>query len=183
MAGALIVTAEMAARDLAWLDQLRRAHYPSERNQLPAHLTMFHALPPSAEGEVRRTLARLASSPPPRASIEGLMDLGGGVALRVVSPGLDAIRRELSADFRGLLGAQDSGGWRPHVTIQNKVPPKDARALLAQLDAEFRSRQLRIAGLGLHRYLDGPWQCAAVSPIRDGQCDTASQSHLRSHRS
>ena len=168
MSGALIITAELAPADFAWLDQLRRAHYPSDRNQLPAHLTMFHALPPSAEGEVRRTLARLASNPPPRASIEGLMDLGGGVALRVVSPGLDAICRELSADFRGLLGAQDSGGWRPHVTIQNKVPPKDARALLAQLDAEFRSRPLRIAGLGLHRYLGGPWERAAVYPFRGG---------------
>ncbi len=53
MAGALIITAEMAVPDLAWLDQLRRRHYPAERNQVPAHLTMFHALPPSAEGEVR----------------------------------------------------------------------------------------------------------------------------------
>src|SRR5438270_6729449 len=107
MAGALIITADLAPVDFAWLDQLRRAHYPFDRNQLPAHLTMFHALPPSAEGEARRTLARLASSPPPRANIEGLMDLGGGVALRVVSPELDAIRRELAADFHGLLSAQD----------------------------------------------------------------------------
>jgi hypothetical protein len=166
MAGALIVTAEPAPADFAWLDQLRRVYYPSDRNQLPAHLTMFHALPPSAEGEARRTLARLASIPPPLASIEGLMDLGGGVALRVVSLELDAIRRELAGDFHGLLTAQDSGGWRPHITIQNKVPAKEARALLARLEPEFHPRPLRIGGLGLHRYLGGPWERLATYAFR-----------------
>lgn len=166
MAGALIVTAAIAAPDLAWLDRLRRAHYPPDRNQLPAHLTMFHALPPSAEGEVRSTLSRFGAERPPRASIEGLMDLGGGVALRVVSPDLDRIRGNLGADFHGLLGAQDSPGWRPHVTIQNKVPPKEARALIASLERDFRARPLAISGLGLHRYLGGPWESLAVYPFR-----------------
>ena len=166
MAGALIVTAELAPADLAWLDRLRRANYPVERNQLPAHLTMFHALPPSAEDEIRRSLSRLASYSSPRASIEGLMDMGGGVAFRVVSSELDAMRHELAADFHGLLGAQDSGGWRPHVTIQNKVQPKQARALLAALEREFRPRPLAISGLGLHRYLGGPWEDAGRYAFR-----------------
>jgi hypothetical protein len=166
LSGALIVTAEIAPRDLAWLDQLRRAHYPAERNRLPAHLTMFHTLPPSAEGEVRGTLSRIGSERSPRASVEGLMDLGGGVALRVVSPDLDAIRRGLAEAFHGLLGAQDSGGWRPHVTIQNKVAPKEARALIAGLGRDFRPRPLAIAGLGLHRYLGGPWETLATYAFR-----------------
>ncbi|MFL6722427.1 MAG: 2'-5' RNA ligase family protein [Sphingomonas sp.] len=166
MAGALIITAEIAPSDLAWLDQLRRAHYPADRNRVPAHLTMFHALPPSAEGEVRSTLARFGAEPPPRAAIEGLMDLGGGVAFRVVSPELDAIRGDLAADFHGLLGAQDSGGWRPHITIQNKVPAKEARALLAALEIGFRPRPLAVRGLGLHRYLGGPWERVATYAFR-----------------
>jgi hypothetical protein len=158
LSGALIVTVEIAPPDLSWLDRLRRLHYPPERNQLPAHLTMFHALPPSAEGEVRRSLGRLAAERPPRASIDGVMDLGGGVAFRIVSPELDAMRRELAANFRGLLSAQDSGGWRPHVTIQNKVAARDARQLLEVLERDFRPKPLGIAGLGLHRYLGGPWE-------------------------
>ena len=166
MAGALIVTAELGPADLAWLDRLRRAHYPAERNRLPAHLTMFHALPPSAEGEVRARLSRLANRGAPAATIAGLMDLGGGVAFRIVSPDLDQIRGELSQDLRGLLGAQDAGGWRPHVTIQNKVPPKAARSLLANLERDFRPRRLAIGGLGLHRYMDGPWEEQAVYPFR-----------------
>lgn len=166
MAGALIITAEIAAADLAWLDQLRRTYYPPERNQLPAHLTMFHALPPSSEAEARSALARRSAEAPPRALIEGLMDLGGGVALRIVSDDLDRIRDELAEEFHGLLGAQDAGGWRPHVTIQNKVATREARALLAKLSREFRPRSLKIGGLGLHRYLDGPWENLASMRFR-----------------
>ena len=166
MTGALIVTAEIAPRDLAWLDQLRRANYPAERNRLPAHLTMFHALPPSTEGEVRSTLARLSSERPPHASIEGLMDLGGGVAFRIVSTELDRIRRGLAQDFHGLLSVQDSGGWRPHITIQNKVSPNDARALKSRLERDFRPLPLAISGLGLHRYLGGAWEKLAVYAFR-----------------
>jgi hypothetical protein len=166
MAGALIVTAEMGQPDLGWLDGLRRAHFPPDRNVLRAHLTMFHALPPSAESEARTRLAELARQAPPKASLEGLMDLGGGVAFRVVSPELDAIRSELAYAFHGLLSAQDAQGWRPHVTIQNKVPPKEARALMAELEAGFVPRPLKIHGLGLHRYLDGPWESLAAYSFR-----------------
>jgi len=156
----------MGAADLAWLDGLRRAHYPGERNQLPAHLTMFHALPPSSEAEIRTRLSARAKGPVPRASIEGIMDLGGGVAFRVVSPALDRIREDLARDLHGLLGAQDAGGWRPHVTIQNKVAPKTARALIASLERQFAPCRLAITGLGLHRYLGGPWERIAVCPFR-----------------
>ena len=82
MAGALIVTAVLAGPDLAWLDGLRRAYYPPERNQLPAHLTMFHALPPSAETEARRRLAQAAARRAPRATVAGLMDLGATLCTR-----------------------------------------------------------------------------------------------------
>ncbi len=56
------------------------------------------------------------------------------------------MRDQLADDFHGLLSAQDQGGWRPHVTIQNKVAPKMARVLLADLEKEFRPRALAITG-------------------------------------
>jgi len=86
------------------------------------------------------------------------MNLGRGVAYRVVSDDLDAIRNRLADHFHGLLTAQDSQGWRPHVTIQNKVEPKVARALLHNLESDFRPMPLAISGLGLHSYLGGPWE-------------------------
>ena len=131
MAGALIVTAELGPADFAWLDRLRRAHYPAERNQLPAHLTMFHALPPSAEGEVAvAPVEPCRGRPPPHASIEGLMDLGGGVAFRIVSPDLERIRDELADGLSRPARRAGLGGWRPHVTIQNKVAPQGRARLL-----------------------------------------------------
>ena len=163
---ALIVTAEMGAEDFARLDGLRRRHFPPERNQVPAHLTLFHALPPSAEQEVKQRLADLTAGPAPSASIAGVMNLGRGVAYRVVSDDLDAIRRALANDFHGLLSAQDNAGWRPHVTIQNKVAPSDARELFQSLERDFTKRPLRIDGLGLHRYLGGPWETLRVYPFR-----------------
>jgi hypothetical protein len=94
------------------------------------------------------------------------MDLGGGVAFRVVSSELDAIREELADELHGMLAAQDSSGWRPHITIQNKVPPKVARALKDHLERAFQPRPLAISGLAIQRYLDGPWEKVAAYPFR-----------------
>ena len=156
MAGALIVTAEFAPQDFSWLDDLRRRYYPAARNRVPAHLTMFHAIAPSAEAEILQILRTLAQSTAPRAWIAGVMDLGGGVALRVTSAELDAIRREIAERLHGLLAAQDTAGWSAHITVQNKVAPREARVLIKTLGDV--GRPLGISGLGLHRYLDGPWE-------------------------
>ena len=158
MAGPLIVTAELGAADFAWLDGLRRQHYSPERNRVPAHLTLFRSLPPSAEGEVRRVLARACSAPAPGALISGLMDLGGGVALRVRSDELDALREQMAEHFHGLLTPQDSSGWVPHVTIQNKAERGAVRELLRTLEAAIELRPLSIRGLLLFRYNEGLWE-------------------------
>ena len=167
MAGALIVTGELAPPDFAWLNDLRRRHYPAERNQLPAHLTMFHAIPPSAESELRQLLRVIAEGSPPRARIAGVMNLGGGVAVRVTSDELDRIREEIAQRLRGLLTAQDSAGWSAHVTIQNKVPPRDAKALIQALGSQFEGRPVRISGMGLHRYVGGPWETLRTFSFRN----------------
>lgn len=158
MSGALIVTAALGAEDFAWLDGQRRAYFPPERNRLSAHLTMFHALPPSGYEEARRVLAEQARGPAPQATVAGLMNLGRGVAYRIVSDELEIIRRDIAEHFHGFLTAQDAQGWRPHVTVMNKAEPAAAKALLRELEAGFSARPLKIAGLELHRYLSGPWE-------------------------
>ena len=163
---ALLITADFAPDDFAWLEGLRRRHYPMERNWVPVHLTLFNALPPSALDEAKHQLALQANASPPRATIAGLMDLGGGVAFRIVSDDLDDIRSAIADHFHGSLTAQDAQGWRPHITIQNKVAPRVARSLLAELERDFRPRPLAIAGLALHRYLGGPWEPIARYPFR-----------------
>jgi 2'-5' RNA ligase superfamily len=137
---------------------LRRVHYPIERNRVPAHLTLFRQLPPSVEGEVGRRLATYAATPAPKATIAGIMDLGEGTALRIESEGLEDIRYDLALALHGLLTSQDMTPWRPHVTIQNKVEPKEAKRLQAQLRAGFERRPLAIRALAIWRYLGGPWE-------------------------
>lgn len=166
MAGPLIVTADFSATDFAWLEGLRRAHYPAELNRVPVHLTMFQGLPPSVVDEVQHQLAVYAAGRPPRATIAGLMNLSGGVAFRIVSDELEAIREAIADHFHGLLCAPDAAGWRPHVTIQNKVPPRQAKQLLDQLGKEFRPLPLGIAGLSVHRYRGGPWETVGTYSFR-----------------
>jgi hypothetical protein len=95
-----------------------------------------------------------------------LLDLSGGVAIKIRSDDLERLRGQLSEDFHGLLSAQDCGGWIPHVTIQNKVEPKTARTLLRALQNDFRPRPLQIAGLELARYVDGEWASVASYRFR-----------------
>ena len=162
----MIVTADLAPADLAPLDALRRAHFPVERNQLTAHLTLFHALPPSLEGEVAAALREEARGVAPRALLGPPYSLGNGVAFRILSDDLDRLRDRLADRFHGSLSAQDAHGFRAHVTVQNKVEAKVARALLTNLSRDHRERSLAFAALSLHRYLGGPWQALARCPFR-----------------
>lgn len=164
--GAIIVTATFGDGDNGWLQDLRRIHYPAERNRVPAHLTLFRQLPPSLEAELGTRLARFAASRPPAAWLAGIMDLGEGTALRVESEDLARIRGELAEVFHGLLIPQDAAPWRPHVTIQNKVAAREARALQQRLRATFEPRTLAIRGLAAWRYRDGPWEAIRAWPFR-----------------
>lgn len=149
----------LGARDFAWADGLRRTHFPPERNVLSAHLTLFHHIMPSLEAELKERLKReTRGAPPPRARLVGLMNLGRGVAFRVESDELAAIRARLADAFHGLLTPQDAAGWRPHITVQNKVDPKVAKATLAELSAGFTPRPLEITGLAAWWYRGGPWE-------------------------
>ena len=155
----IIVTALFGRQDTAFFDAMRREHFPPERNQLDSHLTLFHHLPPSGLDELKHRLNQETRGlPAPRARIGGLMSLGRGVAYRIESPELVAIRRELADAFAGLLTPQDAGGWRPHVTIQNKVQPNIAKLLMTTLDRDFSPWDAEIAGLGAWWYRGGPWE-------------------------
>lgn len=163
----LIVTAELPPDLHRWATRLRAAHYPQDRNYLEAHVTLFHALPPGSEPEVRDRLAVLAARyAPVRAQLEGIMPLGVGTALRLSSSGMSALREELAEQFRGLLTPQQAHTPRLHVTIQNKVPARAARELQRTLSREIVPRGFTFPALALHRYRDGPWDFVKRWPFR-----------------
>ena len=155
----LVVTALFERSDQSWFNALRREHFPPERNQLEAHLTLFHHLPPSVDDELKHRLSQETRGVrAPKARVTGLMSLGRGVAYRIEAPALDTIRAGLSEAFAGLLMPQDAGRWRPHVTIQNKVTPSLANVLLKALARDFQPREVEITGLASWWYRGGPWE-------------------------
>lgn len=157
-AAPVIMTALMDRRAVQRLDDLRQAHFPPERNMLRAHLTMFHHLPgPQAADLIAdvRDAARHEATMTARAT--GMMFMGRGSAVRIECLTLAAFRARLADTWHDLLVPQDRQGWRPHVTIQNKVDPKRAKALYADLSTGFVPWELKIEGVSLHWYRGGPW--------------------------
>lgn len=163
----IVVTATMGAADQRLFDALRHAHFPRDRNHLRAHITLFHQLPPSALGELQRLVGRIAAdTPPPLAMLREVYSLGQGVAFRIDSHELIAIRARIADHFAGMLTAQDSGTPRLHITVQNKATPAEARALFGELASGFRPRPLEIVGLAAHHYRGGPWEPAFTRSFR-----------------
>jgi 2'-5' RNA ligase len=163
----LILTLKMDDGSQERFDRLRKAYFPPERNYLSAHLTLFHHLPADREGEVvgeieevRRRQGRISL----RAS--GLLFMGRGVAYKLESPELVALRRRLASGWEPFLTNQDRQGLRPHVTVQNKVQPEKARALHRLLESSFSPFEVLGEGLLLWRYLGGPWEEVGDYPFR-----------------
>lgn len=157
----------MGAADQRFFDALRTAHFPPDRNFLSAHITLFHQLPPSALDEAEGLIRAIAAdTPPPAARVTGVYSLGRGTAFRVDSPDLLAVHDRIAARFAGMLTAQDRGTPRLHITVQNKVMPGEARALLAELSRAFAPRPLTITGLAAHHYRGGPWDLAFARNFR-----------------
>jgi 2'-5' RNA ligase len=91
--------------------------------------------------------------------------MGRGVCLKVESPELMTLRRDLAATFADQLTPQDRQGYGPHVTIQNKVTPEEARRLRDRLAEDFTPFDGVGDGLLLWRYLGGPWELTAECPF------------------
>ncbi len=154
----LILTLKMDDPSQERFDRLREEHFPRERNFIPAHLTLFHKLPGDREGEIVEALQDFCRGQEPFSLIAtGLVFMGRGVGYRLESPALPTVRKKLADGWWAWLGAQDRKGFRPHVTVQNKVPPEEARALHRRLEGSFSPFEVGAEGLLLWRYFGGPW--------------------------
>ncbi len=153
----LIVTAVLDPASQQRFDDLRRRHFPPERNHLAAHVTLFHALPGGEEEAVAADLADVVDGGY-GVDVTGVRFLGRGVAYDLRSPDRQRVRGELGRRWASWLMPQDRQAFRPHVTVQNKVAPDMARRLHVELTASFTPYVVRVEGLALWRYLGGPWE-------------------------
>ena len=171
----MILTLQMDESSQERFDHLRKLHFPPERNYLKAHLTLFHKLPGDREAEISTELREICQDREPFAlAAAGPRFLGRGVAYELSSPNLLALRRELARSWNPWLGAQDRQGFKPHVTVQNKVPPEQARELHQELQATFSPFEVEGLGLSLWRYLGGPWEPAGTYLFGSGSGGTRS---------
>ena len=165
-AAPLILTLTLDDAAQTYFDALRRRHFPPTINYLSAHLTLFHHLPGAELAQVSKQLhtccLNLGELP---LQVTGVHPLGRGVAFTLENPQLRALHRELQAAFAPHLTPQDRQPLRPHVTIQNKVEPATARALLDELQADFAPFGAVGTGLQLWEYQGGPWEPVAQFPF------------------
>lgn len=158
----LLVTLRFDEDSAERLGELRTRYFPRQRNVVPAHLTLFHALPGEREELVRETLTNVCGGREALTLRFGeLRFLGRGVAIDVECPELLRVRGELARVFRPFLTAQDGQNWKhPHVTIQNKVTSDVARRTFDELSEEWEGWEGESGGLLLWYYRGGPWEKA-----------------------
>jgi len=149
-----------------YLEQQRAMHYPPERNRVPIHITMFHQLPGEELPRIAEQAAGICRN---RAAfsvnVTGLRNLGRGVAFLVQSAELLLFHAELSRIWNAHLIPQDRERFQPHITIQNKATPAEARTLLASMQATFEPFQMEAAGMDFWYYRGGPWEHIRLIPF------------------
>jgi 2'-5' RNA ligase len=160
----LILTLTLDDASQAFFDAQRKKYFPPKLNYLGAHLTLFHALPGAEEAAISDYLAEVAASQPGPLPLHvtGLKFMGRGVMYTLANPNLPALHRRLQQQWQPWLSAQDQQGLRPHITVQNKVEPTVARALLTELEASFQPFDVQGTGLALWAYRGGPWEARRV---------------------
>jgi hypothetical protein len=155
----LVLTLELDGESFAHLDALRRRYYAAERNLVPAHATLFRALPGERSREIRAFLEKVAGRERPvELALAGVRPLEHGVAVFLRSPRISALREELAAEWAPWLAEEDAFGFQPHVTIATAASEAEARRLVGSVSGELRLRGVTATGLHLWRYRGGPWE-------------------------
>ena len=159
MTAPLILTLRFDAETFETLDRWRQRWFPDRGYRLPAHLTLFHHLPGAEIDTIRLHLHALARSLEPMPlRVAGPLRLASGTGLRAECAAIGPVRKALARRWDHWLTPQDRH-FRPHITIQNKVPRETAErdrldiAALPPLDGHAM-------GFLLWHYRGGPWEPA-----------------------
>ena len=152
----LILTLQLDETAQAFYEDLRRRHFPPERNLIPAHLTLFHHLP--GDAHTHQAVHEAAQATPPfPLTHPNPRCIGRGVTVFFQPGPISALHAALSTAFEANLIPQDRQRFQPHTVVQNKVDPATARQTLPQLQA-IPLLEAHAIGLTLWRYLGGPWE-------------------------
>ena len=135
------------------MNSLRKTYFPPQLNKIPAHITLFHALPGSKlESDVLPGIKQIASRTPPyRVRATNPFRLSHGAGIKVtddIDHANDSkrgrnmtriIHAELRKKWGEWLSEQDSTPPRFHYTVMNKVNNERViEQALEQLNKSFQ---------------------------------------------
>lgn len=133
---------------------------------MSAHVTLFHHLPgeeiESIENDLKEVCADYKAF---EVRFPKLRFLGRGTAAEIESAELLKLRSKLVSLWEARLNNQDRQKFKPHVTIQNKVAPDEARRLFENLQTSWQAKTGNAVGLELWHYENGPWRLADAFPF------------------
>lgn len=155
----LILTLKIDSASFEFFDDLRRKYFPPQRNFLAAHVTLFHHLPGDKLVEITSNLEEI-SDQTVIFSLEFTKwrFLGKGSAMAIESAELLRLRTRLSKLWEADLTAQDRQKFQPHITVQNKVAPGEARLLFEKLSTDWQTQTGFGEGLTLWHYVAPEWE-------------------------
>ncbi|MBS7565257.1 2'-5' RNA ligase family protein [Mucilaginibacter sp. Bleaf8] len=154
----LILTLVLDKESQSFFNALRKQYFPPERNYLDAHLTLFHHLP-AHEQQIINDIKECGKQTAPLAlQVTDVVSIGNGVAYKLENMPLMTRHKRLQQQWQQWLIPQDRQKLWPHITIQNKVSPDQAKSLQAQIKQEFVPFVAQGFGLSLWAYKGGPWE-------------------------
>lgn len=154
----LIVTLLLDEVSSGFFNDKRKKYFPSQRNYLPAHLTLFHHLPsnePTLTEDLEAWSSEQSLLP---LQVSEVKSIGKGVAYKIDCPDLLLLHKQMQTRWSRWLNPQDKQGLWPHVTVQNKVSATEAKQTLQILQESFQPFTATGTGFGLWAYKGGPWQ-------------------------
>jgi hypothetical protein len=141
-----------------FFEQQRQRYFPKHLNRIPAHVMLFHQLPAQYLSSIKEDCEIAASMTSViDISFKKIRFLGKGNAYDL------SLTNKLFYDYlknkwQQWLIPQDLQTWIPHVTIQNKVTPHDAKALYRALIDNAVPFNGTATGITLWYYNKGDWK-------------------------
>lgn len=155
----LILTLNLDSASFRFFDDLRQKHFPPERNFLAAHVTLFHHLPGAEIETVKQDLAEICRKFVPFSlKFTRWRFLGKGSAMTIESADLLKLRANLADRWFDWLTPQDRQKFQPHITVQNKTEPPEAKILFENLSADWQEKSGVGEGLSLWHYENPRWR-------------------------
>lgn len=145
------------------MNQMRKQYFPKRLNRIPAHLTLFHALPHSHIEALEESLKHLSSNTQPfQVTTGGPFRMRKGVGVNVDGgyQDLKDVHSQLRSQWMPFLSEQDQGGFRPHWTVMNKIDEEEeVEYALGAVRKELSqsTKEGRAVGLDLWKYDRGNW--------------------------